>query len=158
MPKFLYTHTAGSCAQKREEKTTPRAQEWLPLSKGLSPSAPNLPYRESPGSKPGVVCLCQNDFLAAHTICGSRIVRDDGGWRGAGWERIARWKDSTTAQIAMKTFKVSSVTEPSAEILETKVSVQLATHQTLLLCRREPSLLLHRQTSLPPASLRFSDF
>ncbi len=68
---------------------------------------------------------------------------------------MERFYDCTNC---MKTFKVSSVTEPSAEILETKVSVQLATHQTLLLCRREPSLLLHRQTSLPPASLRFSDF
>src|SRR6266436_8746787 len=67
---------------------------------------------------------------------------------------MERFYDCTNC---MKTFKVSSVTEPSAEIPETKVSVQFATLQTLLLCRREPSLLLHRQTSLPPA-FRFPDF
>jgi len=67
---------------------------------------------------------------------------------------MERFYDCTNC---MKTFKVSSVTEPSAEIPETKVSVQLATHQPLLLCRREPSLLLHRQTSLPPA-FRFPGF
>src|SRR5216683_1929325 len=100
VPKFLYTLTAGCCAQKREEKTTPRTQAWLRLSKGLNPSAPNLPYRKSPGSKPRAVSLCQNDFLPAHTICGSRIVRDDGGWSGRAGIRIPRWKDSTTAQIA----------------------------------------------------------
>jgi len=50
VPMFQYTLTVRCCAQKREEKTTPRTQAWLPLSKESSPSAPNLPYRKSPGS------------------------------------------------------------------------------------------------------------
>ena len=44
------------------EKATPRGQAWLPLSKGLSTSAANLPYRKSPGSKPRAVSLCQKRF------------------------------------------------------------------------------------------------
>ena len=84
--RSFYTRSQQGAARRREkkrkEKTTPRTQVWLSLSKGLSPAAPHLPYRESPGSKPRAVSVCQNDFLPAHTICGSRIVRDDGGWRG----------------------------------------------------------------------------
>ena len=62
-------------------------------------------------------------------------------------EGVGLGKDSSMERFydctnCMKTFKVSSVTEPSAEIPETKVSVQLATHQTLLLCRREPSFFV----------------
>src|SRR5260370_41170206 len=81
--EFLYTLTAGCCAQKREEKTTPRTQAWLPLSKGLSPSAPNLPYRKSRGSKPGqYLCVKTISFrLTLSAVAGLLEMMEDGGGR-----------------------------------------------------------------------------
>jgi hypothetical protein len=75
VPRFRYMLTAGCCAQKRGEKTTPPAQAWLPLSKGLSTCVPNLPYRESPGSKPRAVSVCQNDSLIAQRKMRMRFSR-----------------------------------------------------------------------------------
>jgi len=73
--KFLYTLTAGAGAEERREDDTTYTGV-LPLSKGLSPSAPNLPYRKSVVLNQGSISV-SSDFLPARTICGSRIVRDD---------------------------------------------------------------------------------
>ena len=77
--------------------------------------------------------------LTLSAVAGLLEMMEDGRGGLGKDSSMERFYDCTNC---MKTFKVSSVTEPSAEIPETKVSVQLATHQTLLLCRREPSFFV----------------